>query len=77
MELTTIKGIGPKKIGLLNKLGIHDTNDLINFYPFRYEVIKRSNLDSLEENDKAIIDGIIETIPSVFHFNRKMDKMSF
>ena len=77
MELTTIKGIGPKKISLLNKLGIYDTDSLISFYPFRYEVIKRSDLDNLEENSKAIIDGVIETIPSVFHFNKKMDKMSF
>ncbi len=77
MDLTTIKGIGPKKIGLLNKLGIYDTNSLINFYPFRYEVIKRSDLDNLSELDKAIIDGVVETIPSVFHFNKKMDKMSF
>ena len=77
MELTLLKGIGPKKIGLLNRLGIYDTNDLVNFYPFRYEVIKRSDLDNLEENAKAIIDGVVETIPSVFHFNKRMDKMSF
>ena len=77
LELTSIKGIGPKKIDLLNKLGIYDTNNLINFYPFRYEVIKRSDLDNLDENNKAIIDGVVETIPSVFHFNKKMDKMSF
>lgn len=77
MELSSLKGIGPKKINLLNKLNIYSSLDLVNFYPFRYEVIKRSNLDDASDNDKVIVDGLIETIPTVFHFNRKMDKMNF
>ena len=77
MELNNLKGIGPKKIGLLNKLGINKVEDLVNFYPFRYELIKRSNVNELNDNDKIIMDGVVETIPNVFHFNRKMDKMSF
>ena len=77
MELNNLKGIGPKKIGLLNKLGINKIEDLINFYPFRYELIKRSDVNELNDNDKIIMDGVVETIPNVFHFNRKMDKMSF
>ena len=77
MELSSLKGIGPKKINLLNKLNIYNSLDLVNFYPFRYEVIKRSNLDDASDNDKVIVDGLIETIPTVFHFNRKMDKMNF
>jgi len=75
--IQNIKGIGPKKIGLLNKLGIYNNNDLVNFYPFRYELIKRSNIDTLNDNDKIIMDGIVETIPSVFHLNKKLDKMNF
>jgi len=77
LELNNLKGIGPKKIGLLNKLGINKVEDLVNFYPFRYELIKRSNVNELNDNDKIIMDGVVETIPNVFHFNRKMDKMSF
>ena len=77
LELSTLKGIGPKKINLLNKLGINKVEDLVNFYPFRYEVIKRSNIEELNDNDKIIMDGVVETVPNVFHFNRKMDKMSF
>ena len=77
MELENIKGLGPKNIKLLNKLNIYNCNDLIEFYPFRYEVIKRSDLSNVKDGDKIIIDGTVETIPSIFHFNRKMDKMNF
>jgi len=77
IELTEIKGLGPKNIKLLKKLNKNDINDLINFYPFRYNFIKRSNINELNDGDKIIMDGVIETIPSIFRFNKKMDKMSF
>ena len=77
MTLEDIKGLGPKNLKLLNKLGINNIGDLVSFYPFRYDVIKRSNINELEDGDKIIIDGIVETIPNVFYFNRRKDKMSF
>ncbi len=76
-DLNEIKGIGPRTIKLLNKIGINSSNDLVHYYPFRYDDIKRSNVDLLEQDDKIIIDGVVETIPSLFHFNRKLDKMTF
>ena len=33
MNLDDIKGLGPKNLLLLNKLGIYTVEDLINFYP--------------------------------------------
>jgi ATP-dependent DNA helicase RecG len=72
-----IKGIGNRNLGLLSKLGITNSHDLLTYYPFRYDIIKRSDINSLNQDDKIIIDGIIENIPSVFHFNRKMNKMNF
>ena len=76
-SITDLKGVGPKTVTSLNKLGIYNSLDLITYFPFRYDVFKRSNIYELENEDKIIIDGIVETNPSVFHFNKKMDKMSF
>ncbi len=77
MTLENIKGLGPKNLQLINKLGIYTIDDLINFYPFRYDVIERSNVDELNDGDKIIIDGIIESVPSIFYFGKRRDKMSF
>ena len=77
MTLEDIKGIGPKSLNLLNKLGINTIDDLVNFYPFRYDVIKRSDLNNIEDNDKIIIDGIVESVPNVFYFGKRKDKMYF
>lgn len=36
MELKDIKGIGEKKLSLLNKLGIFTVNNLLEYYPYSY-----------------------------------------
>lgn len=77
IELENIKGLGPKSIKLLSKLNIDSLEDLITFYPFRYNLIKRSNISELEDNEKIIMDGMIETTPSLFRFKSKMDQMRF
>ena len=77
MELEKIKGLGPKTINLLRKLGINNSYDLITYYPFRYDIIKRSNIDLLESNDKIIIDGIVETNATVSYLKNHKDKMDF
>lgn len=76
-DLNQLKGLGVKKIALLNKMGIYTIKDLITFYPFRYDHIKRSNVEDLKDQDKIIIDGVIENVPNVFHFSSKKDKMNF
>lgn len=77
MDISELKGIGDKNIKILNKLGINNYNDLITYYPYRFEVIEKSNIDLLGQDDKVIIDGIVENIPSIMFFSKKMNKMNF
>ena len=70
-ELKDVKGIGPKSLALLNKIGINTIEDLVTHYPFRYEVLKRSKLDEIKDHDKIIIDGIIEGQPTIIFINPK------
>ncbi len=77
MDIGVLKGIGPKTEKIFKSVGIMTTDDLISYYPFRYDVIKRSDISKLLDDDKIIIDGLVETRPNVFFFNKKMNKMSF
>jgi len=77
MDIGSLKGIGPKTEKIFKNNGIMTTKDLISYYPFRYDVIKRSNIEELLQDDKIIIDGTVESKPSLFFFNKKMNKMSF
>ena len=65
-ELETIEGIGPKTKELLNKIKIYTIEDLLNYYPYRYDIIKRSDLSNLSDGDKIIIDGKKSFSPPFF-----------
>lgn len=76
-QLEELKGLGPKGLRLLNQLGIHTISDLISYYPFRYDILKRTDFSTAKKDDKVVIDGVIESVPRVFHINRKLEKMDF
>lgn len=77
MELSSIKGIGPKTEILLNKLGIMNVNDLLTYYPARYDILKRSDLENANSDERVIIDGKVESIPVILRFNKGLNKMNF
>ncbi len=77
MSITKVKGVGPKTLNILNKIGINSDIDLVCHYPFRYEILKKTDLTNIEDDSYIVDDGIVETIPYVVHFKKHMDKMSF
>lgn len=77
LELENIEGIGPKTKELLNKIKIYDGNDLVYYYPYRYDIIKRSDISNLNDGDKIIIDGVIEGQPTVIFISKSLKKMIF
>ena len=76
-NLKEIKGIGINTIRDFNNLGIYNTNDLLEYYPFRYEILEKSDINNINDGDKVIFDGICENVPNVYYISRKLNKMSF
>ena len=76
-RIDEIAGIGPKTMELLEKLNIFTIEDLIEHYPFRYEVLKRTNLQEIKDGDKIIIDGLVEGQPTVIFISPKLKKIIF
>ena len=76
-ELKDVKGIGPKSLVLLNKIGINTIEDLVTHYPFRYDVLKRDNISDIEDGEKITIDGKIESVPILMRFKAGLNKMNF
>ena len=76
-ELKDVKGIGPKSLSLLNKIGIYTIEDLVTHYPFRYDVLERNDLSSVEDGEKITIDGKIESVPILMRFKAGLNKMNF
>lgn len=77
MQLSQIKEIGLNTEKYLNELGINSAEDLVEYYPFKYEVLENTDPKTIKDGDKIVVGGICENRPNVFHFNRKLNKMSF
>ena len=77
-KLSKVKGIGPKTELLLNKLGIFEIDDLVTHYPFRYDVLRRTDLKTVTDPEqKIVIDGKVESVPLVIRFRGGANKLNF
>lgn len=77
MDLQNIKGIGDKTIKSLNKLNIYNIDDLVNYYPFRYQTYNIKKLSSVSNNENCTIIATVESIPQVFYFKKNFNRLSF
>lgn len=77
IELENIEGVGPKTKELLNKLKIYNGENLLEFYPYRYDILKRSDMSILNDGDKIVMDGIIEGQPTIIYINKSLKKIIF
>lgn len=75
--IDTVKGIGPKSLMLLNKIGIYTVDDLVTHYPFRYDILERTDLKTANTDDKVIVDGKVESIPILLRFKAGLNKLNF
>ena len=77
-KLSNVKGIGPKTELLFNKIGIYSIDDLLTHYPYRYDVLRRTDLKSITDPEqKIIVDGKVESIPLVIRFRGGTNKLNF
>ena len=76
-KLKDVKGIGPKSLSLLNKLGIYTIDDLVTHYPFRYVYLERCDLTKAASKDRVVVDGRVESVPILMRFKAGLNKMSF
>lgn len=75
--LEDIKGIGPKIITELNKLNINNIEDLLTYYPYKYNYYKPQKISEIKNDEIAVITGNIETNPKVAFIKRSLNKMTF
>jgi ATP-dependent DNA helicase RecG len=77
MELQEIKGIGDKTIKSLNKQNIYTLDDLVNYYPYRYQTYNIKQLSTVENNENCVIVGKVESNPQVFYFKKNFNRLTF
>ena len=75
--LSVLPGIGPKSAEKYKKLGIETIEDLLLYFPFRYEDFKSKNVLDLEDGEKAVVSGIVATPANVQYYGYKRNRLRF
>lgn len=76
MELKKLK-ISDKKIAILNSMNIFSAEDLLAYYPFRYEIVDSKPFVEWEKDDKIAIEGMIVSRARVLRIRKNMSITKF
>ena len=76
-KLVELEGIGTKTSLLFEKLGIYNVEDLITYYPKRYDILKKTDMNNVSDKDRVVIDGVVEGRPTVVQVSSKLKKVMF
>lgn len=75
--VSVLPGVGPKRVQTLAELGIVTVEDLLSYYPFRYEDIQEKNLLEINDQEKVTLKGVIVSAPVVSRFGYKKSRLQF
>ncbi|WP_143462024.1 ATP-dependent DNA helicase RecG [Levilactobacillus enshiensis] len=72
-----LTGVGPKRVQALSELDIHNVNDLLTYFPFRYEDLQAKDPEELTDQAKVTLKGTIAAAPVLTRFGRKKNRLNF
>ncbi|TWT14630.1 ATP-dependent DNA helicase RecG [Streptococcus sp. sy010] len=76
-QIANLKGFGPKTAENFLKLGIETIEDLLCYYPFRYEDFQRRSVAELVDGEKALVLGTVVTPAVVQYYGFKRNRLAF
>ena len=77
MEVSALKKVGPKTERLLNKLEIYSKEDLITYYPYKYNIIKFTNIDEITDENNYYVLSTVISYPKVSYIKKNFNKLDF
>ncbi|QAS51034.1 DNA helicase RecG [Halobacillus litoralis] len=75
--ISEVKGVGEKLETHLNELGLFTVEDLLFYFPHRYDSYEVKPLTELTNNEKATIEGEIVSEPALSFYGRKKSRLTF
>ncbi|MGB2539691.1 ATP-dependent DNA helicase RecG [Leuconostoc suionicum] len=70
-NVNILPGVGPKRLDALHEIGIFTIEDLINYFPFRYEDLGERLPSETMGGEKATFKGIVSTPAVVTRFGKR------
>ena len=70
IPLRRVKGVSAPKEQELHAFGIYHVEDLLNYFPFRYEDYRLRSLVEVKNGEKITVQGTIRGLPMVSRFGK-------
>ncbi|HHW38844.1 MAG TPA: ATP-dependent DNA helicase RecG [Bacillales bacterium] len=74
-EIIEIKGIGEETALSLNEMGIYRIDQLLEYFPYRYEDYRLRNLGEIKHEERITVEGKIHSEPSLTFYGRKKSRL--
>lgn len=74
-SIEKLKGIGPKVAEKLHAIGIYQIQDLLEYFPIRYDQYEQKPLHELTHQDKVTIVGKVVHPPQISYFQRRRSRL--
>ena len=75
--VSTIRAVGPKTAEALTTLGIQTVEDLLTYFPSRYDDFAPTNLETAKDKQKVTIHGTIVSEPVMSRFGYRRTRLDF
>ena len=72
-----IKGVGDKVAEQLAEMSIHTVDDLLHYFPYRYNFHEIKPLSELIHEDNITIEGVVLHKPTVNFYGRRKSRLTF
>ncbi|HFR3976047.1 TPA: ATP-dependent DNA helicase RecG [Streptococcus suis] len=76
-ELAVLPGIGPKSAEKFLKLDLVTIEQLLTYYPFRYEDFESKSILDLQDGEKAVVVGSVVSPANVQYYGYKRNRLRF
>jgi ATP-dependent DNA helicase RecG len=75
-SVTALKGIGEETAESLAEMNIQSIQDLLEYFPYRYEDYRLRDLTEVQHDEKVTVEGKVHSEPSLAYYGRKKSKLT-
>jgi len=76
-SVTALRGIGEETAEALAEMKIFTIQDLLEYFPYRYEDYSLKDLTEVQHEEKVTVEGKVHSEPSLVYYGRKKSKLTF
>lgn len=75
-SVTAVKGIGAETAQSLAEMRIVTIEDLLEYFPYRYEDYRLRDLTEVKHDERITVEGKVHSEPSLMYFGKKRSRLT-